>query len=53
VYDFLGAPDRIAYHIRPGPHQHNLVDWTALLDFADEVFFQKKSGTDWNADPFE
>jgi hypothetical protein len=53
VYDFLGAPDRIAYHIRPGPHQHNLVDWTALLDFADEVFFQKKSGTDWNADPFQ
>lgn len=53
VYDFLGSPGKIAYHIRPGPHEHGLADWTALLDFADQVFFQKKSIHDWNADPFK
>ena len=25
-------------HWRPGKHEHNLTDWTALLDFADAQF---------------
>jgi hypothetical protein len=41
VWDFLGAPDRIGIYYREGKHEHNLGDWTVLLDFADKVFFQK------------
>jgi hypothetical protein len=52
VYKFLGQPDRVAIAFRPGPHEHNAGDWNTLLDFADEVFFKKKSSRDWNADPF-
>jgi hypothetical protein len=36
VFDYLGAGDKIGLHYRHGPHAHNLEDWTALLDFADE-----------------
>jgi hypothetical protein len=53
VYEFLQVPGKIAIHYRPGGHEHNLVDWTALLDFADEVFFQKRSDNDWNANPIQ
>lgn len=42
VYDWLGAPDRIATHWRPGGHAQGLEDWRALLDFADAQFFKKK-----------
>lgn len=36
VFDYLGAGEKIGLHYRHGPHAHNLEDWTALLDFADE-----------------
>src|SRR5688572_30578305 len=52
VYKFLGAPDRIAIHYREGKHEHNPDDWNVLLDFADQVFFNKKSQRDWDANPF-
>jgi dienelactone hydrolase len=35
VYRFLGVPERIGIAYRHGGHEHNLIDWTALLDFAD------------------
>jgi hypothetical protein len=38
VYDFLGAGDRIGITFREGKHEHNQQDWTALLDFADQLF---------------
>jgi len=41
VYDFLGVPDKIGIYFRPGKHEHNLQDWTVLIDFADKVFFGK------------
>jgi hypothetical protein len=41
VYKFLGAEDRIGILYRPGKHEHNADDWTALLDFADVQFFGK------------
>jgi hypothetical protein len=52
VYKFLGAPDRIAVYYRSGGHQHGLDDWNVLLDFADQVFFGKKSQRDWDGNPF-
>ena len=43
VYKFLGAADKIGIHFREGPHEQNLEDWTALLNFADKQFFGKTS----------
>ncbi len=41
VYEFLGAPDKIAIYFREGKHEHNLDDWNVLLDFADKVMLGK------------
>lgn len=41
VYKFLGASDKIGIYFRPGKHEHNLEDWTALLDFADKTLSGK------------
>ena len=41
VFDFLGVPDRNAMHFRDGGHRFDALDWTALLDYADSVFFDK------------
>lgn len=38
VYRLLAVPDRLARHVRPGPHSHRGEDFTALLDFADCAF---------------
>lgn len=38
VYDWLGAPQRLAIRYRAGGHMHAPQDWAALLDFADHVF---------------
>jgi dienelactone hydrolase len=54
VYKFVGKPERIAIHFRPGVHEHNADDFGVLLDFADQVFFGKSPARqrDWNANPF-
>ncbi|MEZ0267449.1 MAG: hypothetical protein ACAI43_22185 [Phycisphaerae bacterium] len=54
VFKFLGADDKCAIAYREGGHAHNTADFTVLLDFADQVFFQKKPATerDWDANPF-
>lgn len=44
VYEFLGAPEKIAVVYRDGDHEHNLADWQVLLDFADVQFFGKQPG---------
>ena len=33
VYEFLGKPDNLAFHLRPGTHRHAPDDWQVLLDF--------------------
>ncbi len=35
VYKFLGAPENLGIHFRPGGHSLSEDDWTAILDFAD------------------
>jgi hypothetical protein len=52
VYQFLGHTDRIAIWFRPGIHEHNGDDFAVLLDFADQVFFNKPSSRDWNRNPY-
>jgi hypothetical protein len=41
VYAWLGVPDRIGIHFRPGGHEHGLQDFETLLDFCDAQFFGK------------
>lgn len=43
VYDWLGAGDKIGIYDREGGHQQGQADWQVLLDYADQVFFGKKS----------
>jgi len=52
VFDFLGVPEKNALHFRRGGHNQNAEDWRALLDFADEQFFGKKTGRDFKKLPF-
>jgi hypothetical protein len=54
VYSFLGAPEKIAISFRPGGHEHGADGFSTLIDFADEVFFNKKPAIkrDWNPNPF-
>jgi len=33
VYRFLGFPEHLAFHFRPGEHAHAPADWDVLLDF--------------------
>jgi hypothetical protein len=44
VYKFLGVEQKIGIAWRPGKHEQNLIDWTALLDFADWQLFGKAPG---------
>jgi hypothetical protein len=43
VFAWLGADRKQGLHWRDGGHAQNEEDWLALLDFADQVFFDKKS----------
>jgi hypothetical protein len=52
VYKFLGVPEKCAIVYREGKHEHNDDDWNVLLDFADQIFFGKKSARDFNPNPF-
>jgi hypothetical protein len=36
VYEFLGVPDNLGVHFRPGGHAFTEDDWEAILDFADQ-----------------
>ncbi|MDQ3082463.1 MAG: hypothetical protein M3R07_09655, partial [Gemmatimonadota bacterium] len=48
VFALLSAPDKQAIHYRPGKHEHNTEDWSALLDFADFVFEEKPTTRDFD-----
>ena len=42
VYQWLGVEDNIALHWRTGGHDQGIIDWLALLDFADKYFYNKE-----------
>jgi len=52
VYRFLGAPDNIAFHLRPGGHAHNLQDWDVLLDFIGWKWQGKTPKVSYNKHPY-
>jgi dienelactone hydrolase len=52
VYEWLGAGDRIGIHYREGKHAQNEEDWSALMDFADKVFFGKTVTRKFDQLPF-
>jgi dienelactone hydrolase len=52
VYKFLGVPEKIGIFYREGQHEHNAGDWNVLLDFANQLFFNKKSDRNFDANPF-
>jgi hypothetical protein len=53
VYRFLGAPDDLAFHLRPGDHCHGLDDWNVLLDFIAWKWFGKAPGVPYNRHPYK
>jgi hypothetical protein len=42
VYEFLGVPEKLGIHFRPGKHNLADEDWQAVLDFADQQLMGKK-----------
>jgi len=51
VFDFLDVPQNNAMYFRPGEHDHNEVDFRALLDFAGLHFFGKQPSIEFNKLP--
>jgi len=48
VYDWMQLEDRCRLHWRPGKHGQMEDDWRALLDYADECFFDKRGTSEFN-----
>jgi hypothetical protein len=42
VYGWMAVEKNIAMHWRTGGHAQGPIDWTALLDFSDQYFYDKK-----------
>lgn len=49
VFGFLGVPDNIGMHIRPGGHENLDEDYRAMLDFADLKFFGRTTERNYRA----
>lgn len=43
VFDFLGVPEKNAMHFREGTHEFQKIDWLAILDFCDEMFYGRQT----------
>jgi len=52
VYTWLDAEDNIKMHWRTGGHDQGVVDWTALLDFSDQYFFNKQVKSNFDINPY-
>lgn len=48
VYRFLNAEDCIGIWFREGKHEHNILDWQTMLDFADWHLLKKPARRDFN-----
>jgi dienelactone hydrolase len=52
VYRFLGCPERLAFHLRPGAHAHAPEDWSVLLDFIGWQWGGKPPAVRYNIHPY-
>lgn len=52
VYRFLGVPENLAFHLRPGEHAHALEDWDVLLDFMAVKWKGQTPKAAYNAHPY-
>jgi cephalosporin-C deacetylase-like acetyl esterase len=52
AYRFLGQPDNLAFHLRPGGHSHDVPDWSVLLDFMAWKWQGKKPSAAYNQHPY-
>lgn len=53
VYRFLGCADRLAFHLRPGGHEHAPADWEVLLDFIAWQWRAQAPQAAYNRHPYE
>jgi hypothetical protein len=53
VYRFLGLPDNLAFHLRPGIHSHAPEDWDVLLDFIAWKWKGKRPKSPYNQHPYK
>ena len=52
VFRLLGVEDQLGIWYRPGGHSHTLIDWQALLAFADWKFRGQTPDRSFNPNPF-
>ncbi len=52
VYQFLDAPQNLAFHLREGDHQHGLEDWRVFMEFLSWHWFQTSPATHFNLHPY-
>lgn len=52
AYRFLGAEEKIAFHLRAGHHKHDIEDWEALLDFIRVNWRGGKAKSSFNVHPY-
>lgn len=52
VYRFLGAEDRLQFHLREGIHRHDPEDWAALLDFIRWQWQGRKPRRQYSRHPY-
>jgi hypothetical protein len=52
VYRFLGCPENLAFHLRPGKHSHALDDWNVLLDVIGWKWGGKQPEARYNIHPY-
>jgi hypothetical protein len=52
VFDWLGVGQLNVIHWRDGGHNQNEEDWSALFDYCDLIFFNKKTDRLYNNNPY-
>ena len=48
----MGVENNIKMHWRTGGHAQGIIDWMALLDFADQYFYNKEVESDFEINPY-
>ncbi len=52
VYRFLGAPENLAFRLRPGAHAHSAEDWGVFLDFLGWKWNGRRPTAPYNTHPY-